>query len=256
MGRLPKTTRKSKRIAGVILGLIVAGFLTYILFFSNIFSISDVVISNETLENKAFAQEIEKTISSAIGKNILLVDTKELSSKVIKKFPELKTVEVSKSYPDILKIKFEPYALVANIINESKTLKKSYIINAIGQVIKEDYENKDLPYIRVKSDEPINTKEIVIDEKTLTLLLETKTYFEDKFGMKIKEILYKPIAREIHLLTEKGFYIWLDMQKPIDQQLQKLKKTLVKLDIYKENLDYIDLRISGTNGEKIIYKRK
>jgi hypothetical protein len=50
--------------------------------------------------------------------------------------------------------------------------------------------------------------------------------------------------------------VWLDMQKPIEEQLKKLKKALVKLDIYTESLEYIDLRISGTNGDKIIYKRK
>jgi len=46
------------------------------------------------------------------------------------------------------------------------------------------------------------------------------------------------------------------MQNPAEDQLKKLKKILVKLDIYKENLLYIDLRIAGANGDKIIYKRK
>ena len=38
--------------------------------------------------------------------------------------------------------------------------------------------------------------------------------------------------------------------------LKKLKKALVKLDIYTEDLQYIDLRIAGGNGDKIIYKRR
>ena len=33
-------------------------------------------------------------------------------------------------------------------------------------------------------------------------------------------------------------------------------KALVKLDIYNEDLQYIDLRIAGGNGDKIIYKRR
>ena len=38
-------------------------------------------------------------------------------------------------------------------------------------------------------------------------------------------------------------------------KFKKLKKSLVKLDIYTATLEYIDLRIAGTNGDKIIYKR-
>jgi len=74
--------------------------------------------------------------------------------------------------------------------------------------------------------------------------------------MKILEAEYKVIPRELHLKTEKYFIIWLDIQKPFEDQLKKLKKALVKLDIFNEPLEYIDLRISGESGDKIIYKRK
>ena len=83
-----------------------------------------------------------------------------------------------------------------------------------------------------------------------------KKILEDKFGMRVVEVIYKKVPREIHLLTERDFYIWIDMQNPADEQLKKLKKALVKLDIYTENLEYIDLRIAGGNGDKIIYKRR
>jgi len=46
------------------------------------------------------------------------------------------------------------------------------------------------------------------------------------------------------------------MQQPSENQLKKLKKSLVKLDIFNEPLEYIDLRIAGGNGDKIIYKRR
>ena len=74
--------------------------------------------------------------------------------------------------------------------------------------------------------------------------------------MKIIEIEYQVIPREVHLRTEKYFYIWLDIQKPYETQLKKLKKALVKLNIYDDELAYIDLRITGESGEKIIYKRR
>ena len=144
---------------------------------------------------------------------------------------------------------------MANIINESNVIKKSYIINSIGYAIKENLEDPNLPYIKIKTDEPVNPKEAVIEKTKLSYLIEAKTYFEDKFGMRIISMEYKPVAREIHLLTERNFNVWLDIQKPYEEQFKKLKKAIVKLDIFKENLEYIDLRIAGESGDKIIYKR-
>ena len=47
----------------------------------------------------------------------------------------------------------------------------------------------------------------------------------------------------------------IDLEKDLLRQIEKLKKALPKLDIYNEPLLYIDLRISGTNTEKVIFKR-
>ncbi len=97
---------------------------------------------------------------------------------------------------------------------------------------------------------------VVIDPSKLDYILDTKAYFEDKFGLRVVEVEYKKTAREIHLITEKNFAIWIDIQVSYEDQLKKLKKTLVKLDIYNEPLEYIDLRIAGGHGDKIIYKRR
>ena len=45
------------------------------------------------------------------------------------------------------------------------------------------------------------------------------------------------------------------MSMELDTQLNKLKKALPRLNIYEESLDYIDLRISGIDGEKVIFKK-
>lgn len=185
-----------------------------------------------------------------------MVNTVDLETKVLNIFPQLEQIKISKSFPNRLSLEFSEFPLVANIVNESNVVKKSYIINSVGFAIKENLEDPKLPYIKIKTDEPINPKEAVIEKSKLNYILNAKNYFEDKFGMKILGIQYKPIAREVHLYTDKGFYLWLDIQKPFEDQFKKLKKAIVKLDIYKENLEYIDLRIAGSSGDKIIYKRR
>ena len=74
--------------------------------------------------------------------------------------------------------------------------------------------------------------------------------------MQLIHSIYKPVEREVHLKTEKDFAIWLDLGKTYEQQLDKLKRTLERLDIYNTPLQYIDLRISSQTGEKIIFRRR
>lgn len=251
---MPNLTRFTKIFAllCVITAIII---LIYAVVFSGYFKLKNINFQDENFETQTLSTLIRKSLATSLNKSLFFTDLETLQTKILEDFPEIETVKIEKDYPNSIVIEFLEYPLVANIINESSSLKKSYVINSIGYSIKEDFENPNLPYIRVKSDEPINTKNAVIESKKLEYILNAKAYFEDKFGMKVKEIIYKPIAREIHLLTEKDFYIWLDIQVKAENQLKKLKKALVKLDIYKEKFAYIDLRIAGGTGDKIIYKR-
>jgi len=247
---------KFKKILSLVSAIAVIGFFVYLLFFSSFFNIREIVISNKNFENQDISDQIQENLKLNIGRNIFMVNTVDLETKVLNIFPQLEQIKISKSFPNRLSLEFSEFPLVANIVNESNVVKKSYIINSVGFAIKENLEDPKLPYIKIKTDEPINPKEAVIEKSKLNYILNAKNYFEDKFGMKILGIQYKPIAREVHLYTDKGFYLWLDIQKPFEDQFKKLKKAIVKLDIYKENLEYIDLRIAGSSGDKIIYKRR
>jgi len=247
---------KTKRLITWLSITLLTILAIYGIFFSNYFLIENIKIDNENFKNETLNDEIRTKITNVFDQNLLFTNVEELESRILKEFPEIQEVVIKKDYPNTLKIEFEKFPLTTNVINESKSIKRSFIINSIGYAVKEDTENKSLPFIRIKSEEPVNTESPVIEAAKLNYILQSIAYFEDKFGMTIKEVEYKKTAREIHLLTEKDFYIWLDIQRPYEKQLKKLKKALVKLDIYNENLQYIDLRIAGESGDKIIYKRK
>lgn len=253
--RFPWLTKLS-RIVLLIFILLTLVLSIYSIFFSAYFRIQSIMVINEEFENEVLSKKINQSLKNSFQKSIFLTDSDELEIKILETFPELAKVEIEKDYPSTLNINFAEFPLVANVINESNTLKKSYVVNSIGFAIKEDFENPNLPYIIIKSDEPINPNSPVLESQKLKYTLDTITYFQDKFGMKVKDASYLPIARELHLFTERDFEIWLDMQSSSQEQLKKLKKALVKIDIYKENFEYIDLRIAGGSGDKIIYKRK
>ena len=255
----PKKNPRSERVKLYMLAILLLSFLIlalYLLFFSSYLKIKQIVIENDSFEIENLSNKIIENAESSIGKSIVMLDNAELEIKIIENFPELEEVIIKKDYPSTITVSFKQYPLVANVINESNSVKKSYVINSIGYAIKEDFANPTLPYIRIKSDEPMNSDQAVIESSKLKYILDTISYYKDKFGMGVKEVQYKATAREVHILTDKDFYIWLDIQRPSEDQLKKLKKSLVKLDIYNEPFEYIDLRIAGSNGDKIICKRK
>lgn len=252
----PKRPSKGKKIFSKLFLFAAIIFVVYISVFSSYFNVQKIQNTNKELLNTVLADEINATVEEYKDKNLILISTQKVAEKIIASFPELEEVKVYKDYPNTIGVEFKEFSAAANLINETGEIKKSYILNSIGYAIIENDENPNLPYIKIKSDEPINTDKAAIDKAKLSYILETKAYFEEKFGMRIKEVIYKPIPREIHLLTERDFFVWIDIQVDYEIQLKKLKKALVKLDIANENLQYIDLRIAGLNGDKIIYKRR
>ncbi|MBL4694277.1 FtsQ-type POTRA domain-containing protein [Candidatus Gracilibacteria bacterium] len=230
--------------------------IIYAIFFSKYFLSKNIkVIANEAGDPLIQAQIPEK-INSALNQNLPLLNTNNLEEKINSAFPSINNVQVSKDYPNTIVVKYEEFPLISNLALKTPNINKSYILNSMGFAVKEDLKKNTLPLITMYQDNPINKDEAVIDAHKLKYILDAVLHFEDKFSLNITEITYKKTARELHLRTEKDFVIWIDTQQSYDAQFKKLKKALIKLDIYSEALEYIDLRIAGGSGDKIIYKRK
>jgi len=249
----PRIAELNKKLRLIIFTTAIL-FSVYGLFFSKYFKIEEILFNDATIEGSPLSAEIKGKIADKLNKNLIFTDTDKIESELIQAFPELESIKISKNYPRALVIEFSKYPLVANIINESSSIKKSFIINSIGYVAKENFENPQLPSIKITSDEPLNTEKALIEKNKLDYILTAISDFESRFGLKVVEANYKPIPRELHLLTEKDFSLWLDIQQPYEVQFKKLKKALIKLDIYNTSIQYIDLRIAANNGDRIIYK--
>lgn len=248
--------RTSGGFLGKFLFLIFLLALIYLVFFSEFFIVKSIKTDGEINDGGVLSSKIVQSLSEVRGKNLLFLNTNNLQKRLSTSFPDLEKITVYKSFPKTVKVGFSRFPDSANVIFESPSVSSVFIINTIGMVVKSDSEKPNLPFIRLQRDEPVNVEETLIEKSKLNYILESKVYFEDKFGMNVKEVIYKPHAREVHLLTEKNFVIWLDIQKDFESQFKKLKKAASTLDIYKEDLLYIDLRIAGTEGDRIIYKRR
>lgn len=255
----------------IAIGIVGAG--SYFIWFSGYFKITKIYIQYEEFQNEN--SDILNYFDDLKGKNYLFTNPTEKKANIQKAHPEINNVIVQKIFPNTIKISFTEFPITANVesIVNGKSIEK-VLINSVGMVIYHDTENPNLPYIKVITtaeidDTPqpptatpaittpqVDDKSPIISKENLTYLLSASKSFEERFGMKITELQLLPQARELHFKTEKNFEIWLDIQIPFEKQFLKLKKAMTTLDIYKTPLSYIDLRVSGANGEKVIFKRK
>lgn len=243
---------KKISIVSIILSLFFSGI--YFVVFSNHFLIQDIIIIQDKIKDDN--NPLQHYFNSIKGKNIIFNHTTEIEAKILDDHPEIETLEVKKRLPKTLQVEYTDFPISANLLQNNELAQKKFLINQRGQIVKKDIENPNLPYFKISSEEELNLKTEVIKPEKLKYMLESIKYFEEKFGMEVFDATYLHEAREVHLRTEKYFDIWLDMTQDYKTQFIKLKKALAKIDIYNEELNYIDLRIAGTSGEKVIFKRK
>ncbi|MBI2463983.1 FtsQ-type POTRA domain-containing protein [Candidatus Peregrinibacteria bacterium] len=249
-----KQPKKSKKI-WLVLPILAGTFMAiYGIFFSSWFNIKTITIKNENAAMND-SSAYENTLVSVKNKNLLFVRTEVIKAKIMEQYPELKNIEIKKILPDQLKITIEGYEIVANLINTFENYEKKFELNATGYLVMEDIENPELPYIMITTEKALSLKTQVIKPDKLIFTLDAIKKFEEMFKMVILDAKYMEVEREVHLRTEKHFVVWLDMEKDLDEQLNKLKKAIPKLDIFSTPLEYIDLRIAGTNNDKLIFKR-
>lgn len=240
------------------IGIIVYGI--YAIFFSDFFLINNFIVEEEgtIIDNN---REINTVLQKAIDKNLVLLDGKELINEIKAVHPEIETVAVKKIFPSTVKIEYKKYPTVANLVNIVEGVQKKFLVDSQGFLVEENTEHPDLPHIYYETGEFLEVRKSFLgdpgqSQKRLTQIVNAIKLFEEKFAMKILYASYNRKEREVHLQTEKYFTVMMDLEKDLNRQIEKLKKALPKLDIYNEPLVYIDLRISGTNTEKVIYKRK
>lgn len=240
-------------IFSIIVGMVLLGI--YLVFFSAFFTITKI-----NLEKTGIAvggSELAPFLDKLKGKNLLFVDTDSLTRELEQTFKnEILLARTKRIYPNKISVKVEEYPAVFNlhVITPDKTQK--LVINQLGYAFLEGDDEKKLPTLTINSQKPFLKNSIVIAKEKLDPIVTAFTKFPELFAMQAREGTWLKRERELHLITERKFEVWLDLTADIETQLKKLKRALPKLDITREPLSYIDLRIAGGENEKVIFKRK
>ncbi|MBD3328615.1 FtsQ-type POTRA domain-containing protein [Candidatus Peregrinibacteria bacterium] len=245
----------------IVLILILGSLGVHGVFFSDYFLIEDFKIEEEgTLIDNY--EKMSAILKKVVGENILFIKSDALKKELLEAHPEIESIKIKKIFPDTVKIEYDKYPVVANIVNIVNGVQKRFIADSQGFLVEENNEHPDLPYIYYNTDEPLELRHSfltseAVSQKRLKQIINAVKLYEEKFAMHVLYAKFLKAEREVHLYTEKRFFVLLDLdeKKSINKQIQKLIKALTKLDIYNTPLDYIDLRISGTQTEKVIFKR-
>ncbi len=243
------------RKALFFLGLIVLlSFTVYYVFFSGSIKVEETAL----FEGKVRIDHdiILSEINAYKGEPLLSINKAELTKELKAKYPEIDQIVIKKKLPNRLHVHITKYPITANLIVKVEEVQRKYLINQRGMIALADAEDSSLPYITMQRDKAYNSKEQIMTEEELSKIIKAKKLFEQKFNMLVTDVIYLEKAREFRLKTEKGFMIWLDLTQDYVSQLSKLKAAEQKLNIHSTPLEYIDLRIAGSNGEKVIFKRK
>jgi cell division septal protein FtsQ len=269
----------------LVLSGVVAGF--YGIFFTPLFEIQNIEVKGEA-DTSQEQVAIKEILQEILGKNMLFWSASNQEKALLKSFTYLKNLDIDRKLFHTITVKLETYPPVASVRVEFEDgSSENFVVNEKGYIASVGATIEDLPLLVIDStgtdadlgavqtaepeetvespetadeadpavpEKPDQINEELIPQEVLSSLLETSKSFEGKFNMDVLEIHYLKRARELHLYTERYFFVWLDMTQDLNLQLLKLKKALVKIDLYTAPLDYIDLRISGQNGEKVIYK--
>lgn len=241
----------------LVSGLMAVAILLYSLLFTNLFVIEKIEIKSEheLLEEQALLNEY---LSEYLGKRLVLFNVSTHEEALSEALPHLKTLRLLRRLPNRLVVALEEHPSIANLqMPQEDGSTRFVIVNDQGAIATLDATDENLPTIVLDlegTEQALEANALIVGQEILTQLVEVSESFEARFKLQVLETHYIKRAREVHLYTERGFYVWLDLTEDVDLQLSKLKKALTKLDIYGQDLEYVDLRISGQNGEKVIYK--
>ncbi len=218
---------------------LIAGFIGFS-FFSPYFELNKITIVRDNPHVNP--EKITALLSDFYGKNLLTLKKSQIEKRLRELFPEITQVQIHEKWPAEIKLKVTMSPPFLTLLNQETA---NFSVIAQNGVILDIPAQKELLVVKVYDyPKDLMPHQKFLTQEVLDQFLLAKTTLEQDIELPVKSLHYYPLARELHLISLSDVEIWLDLQRPIPQQLRKLKEAAERLDVYKTPFRHIDLRIA------------
>lgn len=217
----------------LILILAILAGLVYLLFFSSIFTVKNIVTegspNDETL---TYLQQFK-------GKNIFMIQAKEIAYVVKEKNTQFKTVDVTLGVPSTLRVIFAERIPVA----VWQTNGKSYLLDENAIAFKQtDMLSKDLITVMDSKNIEVIPPVQIASSNFINFIKDVNSKI-GQLDMKIVKFEIGETTFQVDAITDKNIKIIFDTTRSVSDQMDAAQKA------YKEKKDeikqYMDVRVEG-----------
>lgn len=250
------------RLSFLFIGIFLIVTSSYILFFSPYFRVSPSKVIIERLDSITDINIAYKSMEDIYNTSLFSIDTNTILKKLTGLQKNIKRIEVSKLFPNGLKIIIESYK--PQFFVRFPNSEKSYIITSNGILVYQKANDTNLSLLDLV-DTSFTEMSFIdykagISEVFMPFVLKARDFFKSTFPtVNISKFTYFKSEREIHIALESGLVVLLRTADDIDTQILSLKIYNDKNNdfINSGDVQYIDMRVPGkifTCKDKILCK--
>jgi len=240
-----KRKRKSSLKIYIFAGLffcLLAGLAYLLIWWPNLW-VSDIEVEREDLKEIAWS-EIEFPY-----KNIFLVKTDEIKQKILDQYPEIKDVQITRQFPDILKIKIEERKNIGvwcqveeeGIATSTKRIiNKCFYFDSEGIIFREALLIKGSLVLNIYGTEKsVKIRDEVISPEVIEFILTVRDGWPEVSDFEVISF------EDLRATTNHGWQIYFNQTNSVETQLEALRTIFDKKVEPSEIMEYVDLRIKG-----------
>lgn len=236
-----------KSVLFTVIFLLMTGFILVALF-SPYFEVKDIrfVRDNPLLD----IEKLEEAVQPYYGKNLLFLSQKEIIDKLKAGFPEFREVIISEEWPATMEIQVKISPPFVNVLDEETV--NFWVLSQDGVAL-EPGADETLSTLNILQYKKIIEKgQKILEKEVLEKTEKAEKFLQEELKINIEEKKIFTVSQELHLITDKGTAIWIDLALDIDSQVQKLRIADESIGLYSKDFEHIDLRIP----QQIFYKEK
>ena len=236
----------------------VAAAVVYSILWSPFFRLQQVaVLGGSQVDQHNIETEVRNycagSLLRVIPKNNILFRKKSLETHLLWRFPRLASVHVERQLPGNITVKIEelPYQLQVcaewcQLVDTSGQWRESKPFEWFP------WEQGTVYQLHVGQ----GTHTEALDKRMLGFTRNTIEHFEEYTGLMIETTIEWPtvFAKEVHVKTKKGFWVYLNAERPLKEATDQLMLVLQKEvpENEQDQLEYVDIRTEN----RVYYVRR